>query len=564
MAVLKLVGNAKEVYYHKVITEITNEQKKDARRIFEEYKKIGVIKSNYEDNAWEVTNEVEILSIITTFDEIEAAKKLKNVSVRELKEIFKAYLIFCFGSVGLQEIRHLSKVIRKAMTETEFFTKYPDNDNCLVDYGIQEFFHLIPGIDEMFFLENEYTPKKGNERRTLAEYESYFIFDDIINDFFPRATQKEKEKYFPIYIWWKITTVLPLRVTETLVTPYDCINNKNGKWYLKIRRSRLKGDAKCIRRYKVEKDYIVYEYEVTKEIADIINEYKKLRKKYKEPKGDALLSCEMFRETYMKNRNYKFKIDEKYISIRHMGELLRDFYIEVIGKKYNYNILEKTNCDTMDETGETLSLADNEIVKINLGDTRHIAIQNLLLSGCNILLANEITGHAEVETIFHYAGNIQNLVKCKVYSLNRKVKREKEILSYMNNDPNRVDKILNQIQEIACVNVDAGKCFSPNMVKNNDPKDCYSAGGNCECCKYFRCENINELEKIKRSYEAELEQKVKRIEMWLQSKNYKKQRKELQIQYEQFRTIVENLQTIYTQELRLKEESEGTDAKEKW
>lgn len=556
MAILKLIENEESIYYQSVLKKITNKEINEAKQIFEKYKEQGVIMSDYEDDAWKVSNEVFTTTISVNINEVDAAKNLKIISVKELKNIIKVYIVFLLGTTGLNELRNLAVGIRKVLIATKYFSKYPENDECLKDYKIQTFLQLIPELEEQYFVECDYYHGQGENRRTLAEYQSYFIFNDIINEYFPSAPQKEKERYFPVFIWWKITTVLPLRATETLVIPYDCVTYKNEKYYIKVRRSKLKGSDTEIRHYNVKQDYKIYEYETTKEIADMVAEYKDLCKKYKKPNSDALLSSEMFYETYSKEYNYGMKKDEKYITRAHMARLLRNFYNQVIGKKYNYQILNKVDMDTVDEHGELRSLADNEIVQISLGDTRHIAIQNMMLNGCNILLANEITAHNEINTIFHYAGNLKNLVKCKAYSLNKKNKREEMMDFCSKKETNRVDNILNPIQGISYVNVENGRCYSPNMVDHDNPKDCYVTAGDCECCKYYRCENVKKTKDITKLYEIELENRIKRLDTWLRSKNSKNVKKEIQIQYEQLRTAAENLKTIYLRELELKESEE--------
>ena len=67
--------------------------------------------------------------------------------------------------------------------------------------------------------------------------------------------------------------ILPLRVTEFLVTPKECLIKKNEKYYLIVRRTSLKGDTSVTERYKIDKDYKKYMYEITLPIANSIMEY---------------------------------------------------------------------------------------------------------------------------------------------------------------------------------------------------------------------------------------------------------------------------------------------------
>ena len=51
---------------------------------------------------------------------------------------------------------------------------------------------------------------------------------------------KRQELYFPLYLWWKITNIIPLRLVEFCIIPYDCIKESaDGKNYIYLRRSCL-------------------------------------------------------------------------------------------------------------------------------------------------------------------------------------------------------------------------------------------------------------------------------------------------------------------------------------
>ena len=67
---------------------------------------------------------------------------------------------------------------------------------------------------------------RGSDRgqRSLAVMESYFVFDEIIKDFWKTTTNiEEKLFYFPVWLWWNLSGVLPLRPCEFVLIPRDCI-----------------------------------------------------------------------------------------------------------------------------------------------------------------------------------------------------------------------------------------------------------------------------------------------------------------------------------------------------
>lgn len=542
MALLECIGNKKNVYYHKFIQEITEEEKKLAMDKFQKYKESGAIRSEFEEDIWEITNETMVRYLNFNINEVEVKKYVRDMSVNELKTYFKYYICFCLGIHSIHVLIQIIGNIKNAMEETKYFTVQPNTKKILQKQGVGEFIQLLPYANEdliMDVVSNEY---QSNRARLLAEYESYFLFENIINKFWKIATEEEKDLYYPIYLWWKIGMIIPIRVTEFTVIPKECIKEKNNKKYLVVRRTLMKGSKEPVQRYKVENDYKLYEYVISDEMVKVIENYMERKKKYKESKGDALISCEMFKETTCQRKRTKETGREySYLSNFHFQWLLDDFYNEIIIKKYSYLVLTKTEIQMVDETGEQKTLGDNEIIKISLGDTRHIAIQNMLLNGYNILTARELTGHETVNMIFHYAGNVLNLVKCRAYDLYKQSKQEETILEEINF--NQATRILAPKFIGKTIDVDLGQCYSPKMVYEYKAHDCFSVGGDCRLCRYLK--PSGNMDKFRKDQEEEVKEKIARINMWLTSNMLQKDEKELQIYAEQLKTAVANLELGY-------------------
>ena len=79
------------------------------------------------------------------------------------------------------------------------------------------------------------------KKRKLAQFQSYFLFNDILNDYWVKPlSDEERLFYYPLYLWWQITAVVPLRPREFLLTQRNCLTEKDGKYYLTLRRNNLK------------------------------------------------------------------------------------------------------------------------------------------------------------------------------------------------------------------------------------------------------------------------------------------------------------------------------------
>lgn len=52
---------------------------------------------------------------------------------------------------------------------------------------------------------------------------------------------------------------------------------------------------------------------------------------------------------------------------------------------------------------------------MNLGDTRHLALINLIAEGATPMIAMELAGHDNPVMSAHYFSNITNWIECKTY-----------------------------------------------------------------------------------------------------------------------------------------------------
>ncbi|MFC6648329.1 hypothetical protein [Paenibacillus rhizoplanae] len=400
------------------------EERKIALEKFKHYQNDGVIQSEFKDDAWFLSDEKSSITLDFTFDHVYVKKYLNHYSSEEFKEILKCYISLCMGQYVISTLQEMLYNIKELICNSECLSKIPTKRNILFKTGIQDFIELMPFTTEDIILEEERYKYDYIKRRDLAEYQSYFLFGKILEEFWKgNATIFEKIYFYPIYLWWNISMILPVRVTEFTLIPKECLVVKDGVNYLKIRRSRLKGNRSGNKNvaYKIDEDYKIYEYAVSNEIAEMIFDYKNLVRDYEESNIDSLFVSKIYLKV-----NYLFK-NHGFLHVNQLTRLLEIFYCDVIEKEHKYKVISKEKLNETSFAGEAYKLKRNEIVKVSLGDSRHIAMQNMLLNGASILMAKEITGHENVDMIFHYSGNMKNLIKCKAYSLFELSKRNKII-----------------------------------------------------------------------------------------------------------------------------------------
>jgi len=547
MPLLATINIGDTIQQHHVIEELSDREKEIALNKFNSMKNNGLLVGEFSDNIWIINNETNSVSLTFDFSEI-AIHRQKATSYKEFVLSVKYYICLCFGDYTLVMFPRILNSIKKSVIDTNYFTTWPIDTKNLQCFGVNNFLGLLSWVDGKYILpliDNDYENKR---QRTLAEYRSYFIFNDLLEDFWKSATEDEKNFYYPIYLWWKISMILPLRVTEFSVIPKNCLDVKK-KGQLTIRRTILKGKSQIKERYKLDTDYKFYHYKITNEIYEAISDYKNRTKQFGMAEIDSLFSDKMYAEAkkilfpqYKNNKKTIFP----HLRVSHLDTILDIFFAQVIEKKYHYSIRVKGDTSVSDENGEIHELKPNEIVMLDLGDTRHVAIQNLLLNGCDILMSREISGHETVDMIFHYAGNMKNLIKCKAYSLFELSKNKTNVIGLIMS--NNAEKILREKINGPGMQLDDGVCHSSEMVIKHNANDCFAVGGDCSICAFY--ENETDSEDICHEIEEEFKEKAARIRIWLNSAKKLKDKEQIMIAAEEMVAAANNLEIAYYNKLK--------------
>lgn len=356
------------------------ENMKMVRKIFAEYKLRGIItEGKFDDPEWRLSNEVKSYRFRFAFDE----KAFKNgayqwagCSHQCFSDCIKAYIIF---HLGINELSQLSGIARELgrLSSIGF-------DEVTANHGsihVAAYLKLMPGFCEsrdqvIEILEEQAAAshwRKGGQRK-LSDFRNYLTFDKEIKKFWTRASDEDKKHYFPVYFWWSLTAILPLRATEFLLIPSDCLRQEDGKHIISIRRTLLKKRRKKIT-YRINTDYERKEYEIPGGLAREILYYQEMSVDEKVTDDRTLLlPSELGRSWYMTYGQLSYRL-KKFLS-------------------------------------EAISRPD---LKIQLGDTRHLAMINLILSGGSPVICKELAGHEDIDISSNYYANLSSIIESTVY-----------------------------------------------------------------------------------------------------------------------------------------------------
>lgn len=466
------VVDKEEFHFIEEVKEISPELIKSAREKFNEYTKKGVILSgSFDDYKWELTNEVDHFLIDFDVNELDYALEKKEVLLgcdyEDCLQILHTYAVFRMN-YSLKTVQKSVRFIVKYLND--FFIPNDLNACC----AIMNFMELLPETtftedvieniyDEIHY---QYCNKWQNDPRKLKRYQSYFRFDHFLSIFWRECSVEERILYFPLWLWWNLTSIIPLRVIELILIPRDCIKTNKSERFLILRRTRLKSE-KGTAHHTIADDYKEYEYLIPDSISDIILWYIEVTNKNYKSDIDSLFCVNTQYELLGRHNKY----DQHYMP-RHLKYLLSKFYADVLIEKHGFNIVNE-NTDILHE---------KEIEIIRLGDTRHIACIGIMVSGNDVQIVKELAGHQNIQTGANYYSSITKFMDAMLL----------EHVSINTNSNTHTSAINSEyISEVSQYEeITGGRCTSARF-KKNDFSHCAAAVssdgeiGKCECCAYF-------------------------------------------------------------------------------
>lgn len=383
------------------VREIDEETLNRAMDIFNGYKERGIILNNdWSDASWALSDQVKNVGLTLIAFEGHFYKNARNwigCSYHCYQDCVKAYIAFNLGETGLSSLRDIAGIfVRLAGRTSEEAAGMSEHIKHIVGLlqiipgGSEERDWVIEMLEEK--LERCQNRRKGNKRR-LADFRSYLKFNDIINGFWLAADKMQKLFYFPLYFWWNLTAILPLRPTEFLLMPRNCLEtDSDGMNILTIRRTKLKGGFEKIA-YRIKDDYDCRKYTITETLAAELRSYMETTERMQKTGIDTLFLQEPHYSYFGTSMNPA----SKYYSYANLNTCLRYFYQEVIGPQ------------------------NAELNTVRLGDTRHLAMVNLIISGGSPVICRELAGHSDVNISSNYFSNISNLVECATLERYRKI-----------------------------------------------------------------------------------------------------------------------------------------------
>ncbi len=370
--------------------------------VFEEMKKDGILKGEYEDSTWLAFSGVKHTILDFRFSETSFAAHLKKrlgIPVDRFRDMIRCYVLYLAG------VYILPTIWDKVSSAIEFSCRVGDRDysiSVVQEFAIREFLGFI-GIsdfdaEDLLKLVRQEKAVAGKQRE-LAPMVNYLAVANEVNSLFEsQISDDEYIRLFPIYFWVNITFIFPLRATEMLVTPFDCLEENDGETYIRLRRTKLKR-KNCSVKYKVNSDYPIFTYRI--------------------PRTDAVKHIERYKAlTGSHDRQFLFDYNKysinKMFSLKcfnaRLAEFIRTYLIG--NRRYDY---------------ARYAAGIAEFERITAGDSRPIAMSNLFYQDIGADICRELANHMNISTSARYYTNVSKTVEAtSIIEMQRKINKEKE------------------------------------------------------------------------------------------------------------------------------------------
>lgn len=418
-----------------------------------------ILKSNYEDSTWCLHDDFQHENRFLKFNINEMISKKYKQVLGLLKAWVVQSLSEGFSVAGVQSKLH--NVIT-AINDSQFFNpkflnsfklNYLNSDlgSTLLAERVSDILLFIDFSDEEvdknyleLFIELNGTLKRANKVRDLPSTKDILKFSLCVEDYFSRDLDQDLYlKYYPIYLWWRITNIIPMRIVEFCNIPYKCIKKEGDMNLLVFKR----GKNKKRRKKKID------EIPIPDEIVKLINDYKD--KCGQENKfGQLIYFTHTVHSPSSRKIIYK-QAGENIFKASYFEQLLGTFYSMIIVGEYGYTL------------GDSIEIAGLKIIerKIKPNDTRHFAFLNLMLQGYHPSEIARLGGHDSIYSQYSYHNHIEHWVDSDVaYLILSQNNTFNKISSVFSNEWLMKEKVdLFETTTNSRIELEIGYCVDPNQ-----------------------------------------------------------------------------------------------------
>ncbi|MEE3953435.1 site-specific integrase [Peribacillus frigoritolerans] len=454
-----------------------------------------MFEGNYDSKEWGFISDTRYTKVYFSFNEIAEPLSFWIKDVEMQIKVIKCWVATLVPKYSIETIKKYFSYLNKFLIlshnlddnyleDVQKFLLHKCNDrqrwsNCIAVLNFLDFFDREQHQNykrELLDIKNDINFKNViGSVRTLPSGKDILAFSRVIEDYFLRVQKDDRNyfKFYPIYLWWKISNLIPMRPSEFCGIRRDSLFEENNRCYIKLPRLKQKDN-----RHKIQ---IVDQISLPLSVYKELQEYRVLTIPFGH--SETLISSASIIDLQDSNNYF-----DKRFTYNNFVSLLGKFYKEIIDEEYQLTYGEK----------------------IRPGDTRHFAFLNLMRQGYHPVEIARLGGHTSLQAQYHYHQHMEYWVDVEIVQLMQKFNffrgnesSEESFNSAANffDDEFIREKILKPSETGFEEAVDIGICTDPDM---------YCQVDKCFYCDYWK---ISQDEYLLRKEELEKEVQNSRSEI---------------------------------------------------
>ncbi|MGA4497888.1 hypothetical protein ACPC0Q_19440 [Bacillus bombysepticus] len=403
------------------------------------------IKADFEDDIWVFKDLLRGDQVTFNFQKIDFAINFNSTVVKgKLKKVVKCWLVAQLSEKSLKVSRKKYYNIVSALFITNGFELSYSNrlieltqQNCshsvvegkmykvieMTDQALYEYIVSIVDFlryysaDKYMFLIRALEEIKGKtilkkHVRTLPSFNDTLKFKMYLEEWFEYALKEEDDseliRFYPLVLWWKLTTIIPMRPTEFCQIKRDALEIRGDNYFITF--PRFKEHRKGDNRWKIPYDTLP----VSEKLYEYFEHYIVLTEKFEET--DYLINVHAIADNNV--------INNSSFNLRCLSNMIGKFYKEIIFKRYKVNVFSikgtyKNLLGFKDDSLKTSQAKDSIQSMILAGDLRHIAIINMMMQGYDKVEIQRLSGHFAEETQYSYFDHMENWMDGEMQKIER-------------------------------------------------------------------------------------------------------------------------------------------------
>ncbi|WP_242434980.1 tyrosine-type recombinase/integrase [Bacillus cereus] len=371
----------------------------------------------FEEDYWKVNRPLyDELANVYKFSKFDSSQ-FNHKLPKNFKTIVKCWIVNLldqYKEIAIQCLIHLTKgfEVTKGFQTTEIKTlvdyieygEYSHNYRRAMINALCNFFDYadleigddyLPVLIEL----RDKMPQHQNSIRKLPSSKNVLTFSYYLEKHFETLMERfvNQEKFdkelimvYPVVIWWRLTTIIPMRASEFCLIERNCliVDKNKDKYYIQL--PRTKQNSKRVQ--------VMDKILVDEEMYQLINRYIDLTNQY--GKTDTLISIRSIMSVKNDNHAYMQKNSNQF-NRTNLQTLIEIFY-RAIERVYDFKVEQE--------------------YQLRPNDTRHLAFMSLMMQGYSPVEIARLGGHKTIQTQLHYSSHKEYWVDCEVFKLMKKVK----------------------------------------------------------------------------------------------------------------------------------------------